>query len=68
MIARSLLDSFCAEVFLVLFGVFTSRVILSRVGLIQGLYWIADIWLLLALVHFGAMLGMVWCDGCTEVM
>ena len=41
MVDHSLLESFRAEEFLVLFGIFTARVNLLRAGLLRGLDWLS---------------------------
>ena len=41
MVEHSLLESFRAEEFLVLFGIFTARVNLLRAGLLRGLDWLS---------------------------
>ena len=63
-----LLDSFHAEEFVVLFGIFTAYVNLSRAGLLRGLDRLAGNWLLSELVWLDDMLAMIWCDQCKEVV
>ena len=68
MIARFLLGCFSTEEFLVLFGVFMACINIYRAGFLQCLDCFTGSWFLSALVQFGTMLEMIWCDGCPEVV